>query len=168
MLLRKLRSYLRKQIAIDLFFFFVIFLVIFSIKDVFMNSFVMSLEAALGGPLVRLMGGQAGGEGGGSAMFSFLPLVAIIAVFYFLILRPQSKKQKETQKMLSALRKGDRVITIGGIHGVIQSVKDSTIIVKVDDNVKLEFNRAAISTVSSSGRDDDKEEKSGETEEKKE
>ena len=123
------------------------------------------------GPLVRLMGAPGGGEGGGSSsLLSFLPLVAIVAIFYFLILRPQNKKQKETQKMLSALRKGDRVVTIGGIHGVIQSVKESTIIVKVDENTKLEFNRAAISTVSSQAKEE-KEEKNEEApgaEEKKE
>ena len=122
-----------------------------------MNSFFLSL------PL--LMGAPQGGEGGGtSSLFSFLPLVAIIAIFYFLILRPQNKKQKETQKMLSAVKKGDRVVTIGGIHGVIQNVRESTVIVKVDENTKLEFNRAAIASVSSQAR----EEKDEETEEKKE
>ena len=129
-----------------------------------MNSFVVSL-----GPLVRLMGGGSPPPEGQNPLFSFLPLVAIIGIFYFLILRPQNKKQKETQKMLSALKKGDRVITIGGIHGVIQSVKETTVIVKVDENVKLELNRGSISTVSSQAReekDDDKkslEEKDGET-----
>ena len=116
-----------------------------------MNSFVMSL----------LMGSPAGGEGGNPIM-SFLPLIAIVAIFYFLILRPQSKKQKETQKMLSALKKGDRVITIGGVHGVIQSVKETTVIVKVDENVKLEFNRAAISSISSQAKEE-KEDKSNDT-----
>jgi preprotein translocase subunit YajC len=61
--------------------------------------------------------------------------------------------------MLSALKKGDRVVTIGGIHGIIQSVKESTVILKVDENVKLEFNRGAISSVSSQAKDDDKEDK---------
>jgi preprotein translocase subunit YajC len=97
---------------------------------------------------------------------SFLPLVAIIAIFYFLILRPQNKKQKETQKMLSALKKGDRVVTIGGIHGIIQSVKESTVIIKVDENTKLEFNRGAISTVSSQSKDEKEEKKSDSSEEK--
>jgi len=78
---------------------------------------------------------------------SFLPLIAIVAIFYFLILRPQKKKQKETQNMLSALKKGDRVVTVGGIHGIIQSVKETTVIIKVDESVKLEFNRGAVSTV---------------------
>jgi preprotein translocase subunit YajC len=107
-----------------------------------------------------------GGEGGGaSSLMSFLPLVAIVAIFYFLILRPQNKKQKDTQKMLAAVKKGDRVVTIGGIHGVIQSVRESTVIIKVDENVKLEFNRAAISSISAQAKDDD--EKDKEIEEKK-
>ena len=118
-----------------------------------MNSFVMSL----------LMGAPSG-EGGGNPIMSFLPLIAIVAIFYFLILRPQSKKQKDTQKMLSALKKGDRVITIGGVHGVIQSIKETTVIVKVDENVKLEFNRSAISSVSSQAKEE-KEEKSSDTSE---
>jgi len=110
-------------------------------------------------PLLMVPPGGGGDGAPGSAIMSFLPLLAIIAIFYFLILRPQNKKQKETQKMISALKKGDRVVTIGGIHGVIQSVKDNTVIVKVDENVKLELNRGAISTVSSVSRDDKEEEK---------
>ena len=110
---------------------------------------------------LTLLMGAPGGEGAASSnLVSFLPLVAIIAIFYFLILRPQRRKQQETQKMLSALRKGDRVITIGGIHGVIQSVKESSVIVKVDENTKLEFTRSAIASVSSrdDGDDEDKKE----------
>jgi len=99
--------------------------------------------------LSLLLGAPQGGEGSSSSsLFSFLPLVAIVAIFYFLILRPQNKKQKETQKMLAALKKGDRVVTIGGIHGVIQTLKESTVIVRIDDNTKVEFNRSAISSVS--------------------
>jgi preprotein translocase subunit YajC len=99
--------------------------------------------------LPLLMGVPAsGGEGGGaSSLMSFIPLVAVIAIFYFLLIRPQSKKQKETQKMLDALKKGDKVVTIGGVHGTIQSVKDKTVIVRVDESVKMEFSRSAISSV---------------------
>ena len=105
--------------------------------------------------LSLLMGIPQGGEGASSSsLISFLPLVAIVAIFYFLILRPQNKKQKETQKMLAALKKGDRVITIGGIHGVIQTIKENTVIVKVDETTKLELNRSAISTVSSQTKED--------------
>ena len=78
------------------------------------------------------------------------PIVIMVAIFYFLLIRPQNKKQKETQRMLDALKKGDKVITIGGIHGTVSSVKEKTVIVKVDENCKIEFNRPAIATVEKS------------------
>lgn len=76
-----------------------------------------------------------------------MPLVLIVGIMYLFMIRPQQKKQKETQKMLDALKKGDKVVTIGGIHGTIASVKENTVLVKVDDNTKIEFNRTAIATV---------------------
>jgi preprotein translocase subunit YajC len=110
-----------------------------------------------------LLGAPDGGAGGGSGSFitTLIPFALIIGIFYFFIIRPQNKKQKETQRMLSAIKKGDRVVTIGGLHGVIQSVKESTVIVKVDENTKLEFGRSAISSVTAQAKDDkdDKEEK---------
>ncbi len=78
---------------------------------------------------------------------SIIPFVLIIAIFYFFLIRPQNKKQKETEKMIAALKKGDKVVTIGGIHGVVSSTKEKTIIVKVDDNSKIEFSRSAIAGV---------------------
>lgn len=89
---------------------------------------------------------QAAG-GSGSMLMSVLPFGLIILIFYFFIIRPQNKKQKETEKMLSALKKGDKVVTIGGIHGVISSTKEKTVIVKVDDNTKIEFSRNAVASV---------------------
>ncbi|MCR5285433.1 MAG: preprotein translocase subunit YajC [Treponema sp.] len=83
----------------------------------------------------------------GALFQGVVPFVLIIIIFYFFLIRPQNKKQKETEKMLNALKKGDKVITIGGIHGVVSSVKEHTVIVKVDDNCKIEFNRTAISSV---------------------
>jgi preprotein translocase subunit YajC len=77
----------------------------------------------------------------------FFPLILIVVIFYFFIIRPQSKKQKEAQRMLSAIKKGDRVVTIGGIHGVVQAVKEGTVVVKVDEDTKIEFTRGAISQV---------------------
>ena len=74
-------------------------------------------------------------------------VVLMIGIFYFFLIRPQNKKQKEMEKMLSALKKGDKVVTIGGIHGVVSSTKEKTVILKVDDNTKLEFNRSAIASV---------------------
>jgi len=91
--------------------------------------------------------GTAGaGELGGSMAGMFLPLVLIFVIFYLFLIRPQNKKQKETEKMINALKKGDKVITIGGIHGVVSSVKEKTIVIKVDDDAKIEFNRSAIAT----------------------
>jgi preprotein translocase subunit YajC len=78
---------------------------------------------------------------------SFLPFVLIIGIFYFLIIRPQNKKQKDTQRMLESIRKGDKVVTIGGIHGTISSVEDKSVVVKVDDNTKIKFLRSAIATI---------------------
>jgi len=119
-----------------------------------MNTFLLPL----------LMGSQqaAGAEGGAtgaSLLTSFLPFVVIIAFFYLLIIRPQSKKRKETETMLSALKKGDKVVTIGGLHGTVQLVKESTVIIKADENVKLEFLRSAISNVVQPSKEDKIEEK---------
>ena len=83
----------------------------------------------------------------GNPLFSVLPFVLIIAIFYFFIIRPQNKKQKETQKMIDALKKGDKVVTIGGIHGLVSQAKEKTVILKVDEGVKIEFNRSAIAGV---------------------
>jgi preprotein translocase subunit YajC len=77
----------------------------------------------------------------------FLPMILLFVVFYFLLIRPQVKKQKEHQKLISSLQSGDAVVTNAGIHGVITNVKDRTVIVRVADNVKLEFDRAAIASV---------------------
>ena len=95
---------------------------------------------------------------------TFLPFIAIIAIFYFLIIRPQSRKQKETQKMLSALKKGEKIVTVGGIHGTIQTVREHSIVVKVDANTKIEFSRSAVSTIVSPGseKEDRAEEKEAE------
>lgn len=86
--------------------------------------------------------------------FSVVTIVMMIAIFYFFLIRPQKKRQKETEKMLAALKKGDKIVTIGGIHGVVSSTKEKTVIVKVDDNTKLEFNRSAIANVITSENED--------------
>jgi preprotein translocase subunit YajC len=111
--------------------------------------------------LPLLMAPPASGDAGGSAglFTSLIPFVAIIGIFYFLIIRPQNKKRKETEKMLSALKKGDKVVTIGGLHGTVQSVKETTVLIKVDDNVKLEFLRSAVSNIISSSKENKIEEK---------
>ncbi len=80
---------------------------------------------------------------------TIITFVLIILIFYFLIIRPQKKRDKETKAMLAAMKKGDRVVTIGGIHGTIITVKDQTVVVKVDDSARIEFSKSAISTVTS-------------------
>ena len=83
----------------------------------------------------------------GSMWTTVIMFVAIIAIFYFLIIRPQKKRDKETKAMLDAMKKGDKVITIGGIHGTVVTVKEQTVVIKVDDNTRMEFTKSAISTV---------------------
>ncbi len=97
------------------------------------------------------MGGGGGAEGG-SAFLSFLPLILIVVVMYLLILRPQAKKQKDRQKMLDTVKKGDEVVTVGGVHGKVVGLKndDKVLVVKVDDNVKLDIDRSAISGITRS------------------
>ena len=102
------------------------------------------------------VGGAPSASASSSLIGSLLPFLLIIVIFYFFLIRPQNKKQKETQKMLDALKKGDKVITIGGIHGTVSSVKENTVIVKVDDDCKLEFNRTAISSVELTEAEKDK------------
>jgi preprotein translocase subunit YajC len=89
------------------------------------------------------------GEGGGNPFLSFLPFILIIVVMYFLMIRPQARKQKEKQRMVEALKKGDNVVTNGGIHGKVMGFTDDnkTVIVKVDDNVKLNIDKSAIGMV---------------------
>ncbi|MFP4364825.1 MAG: preprotein translocase subunit YajC [Spirochaetia bacterium] len=87
------------------------------------------------------------GSATGQLVTTFVTFGLVILIFYFLIIRPQNKKQKETEKMIAALKKGDKIVSIGGIHGTIQSVKEKTAILKIDDNVKIEISKSAVSTV---------------------
>jgi preprotein translocase subunit YajC len=72
---------------------------------------------------------------------------AIFLIFYFMIIRPQQKRAKERDKLLSNLEKGDKVVTNGGIHGIIAGLEDKTALLQVSDNVKLKIDRSAITTV---------------------
>lgn len=97
-----------------------------------------------------LMSADASGSSSTASMASsIIMFVAIIAIFYFLIYRPQKKRDKEAKAMIAAMKKGDKVVTIGGIHGTIITVKDKTVVVKVDDSARIEFSKEAISTVTS-------------------
>jgi preprotein translocase subunit YajC len=96
---------------------------------------------------LALMAADASASGSGSMMTSFITFGMVIVIFYFMIIRPQKKRDKEAKAMLAAMKKGDRVVTIGGIHGTIVTVKDNTVVVKVDDSARIEFSKNAISTV---------------------
>ena len=96
---------------------------------------------------VPLLQAGAPAAGQGNMLMSVVPFILIIAIFYFFIIRPQNKKQKETEKMINALKKGDKIVTIGGIHGTVTSTKEKTVVVKVDSNAQIEFSRSAISAV---------------------
>lgn len=84
-----------------------------------------------------------GGEGG---IMDFLPLILIIVVFYFFMIRPQLKKQKEQKKFRESLSNGDKVVTIGGIHGKILEVKDNTVILDIGNSQKITVEKSAISS----------------------
>jgi len=77
----------------------------------------------------------------------FLPLVLIFIVFYFFIIRPQKKKEDERKKMIEAVQKGNRVITIGGLHGTVTQVDETSVLVQVDNNTKLRVEKSALSSV---------------------
>lgn len=77
-------------------------------------------------------------------IMSFLPLLLIIVVFYFFMIRPQVKRQKELRKFRDSLQKGDNVITTGGIYGKVAEIKDTTVILQVDEGVKLKVDKSAV------------------------
>ncbi len=94
------------------------------------------------------MGLPGGGEGEqGNPILGFLPIILMFVVLYLLMIRPQMKKQKNQQRLIDELEKGDQVVTSGGIHGTIQNIKDDVLVLKIADNVKIELSRAAVQRV---------------------
>ena len=88
-----------------------------------------------------------GGEGGGGLISTLIMFGAIFLIFYFMIIRPQQKRAKERDKLLSNLEKGDKVVTNGGIHGIIAGLEEKTALLQVADNMKIKIDRSAITTV---------------------
>lgn len=99
-------------------------------------------------PYLIAMTPQGGNSGGGSMFSTLIMFALIILIFYFMILRPQQKRQKDRQKLLESIEKGDKVITVGGMHGTVIGLEDKTVLVQVADNVKLKFEKTAITTIS--------------------
>jgi preprotein translocase subunit YajC len=91
------------------------------------------------------MGAPSEGGGAGGGMSLFLMFGLIIVVMYFFMIRPQQKREKQRQRMISELKKGDKVVTSSGILGTIWGLKDNVVVLKVDDDVKMEFLKSAIS-----------------------
>jgi len=107
------------------------------------------------------MDGQAAGAG--SFWTMLLPFIAMFAILYFLMIRPQQKRQRERNNMLRSLQKGDQVVTIGGLHGVIESIVDDKIVLKAGE-VKLTFDRSAVGNVIARAEKKAEEKKEGEQE----
>lgn len=83
----------------------------------------------------------------GSMLGTLLPIIAMFAIMWFLLIRPAQKRQKQTKTMQESLKRGDKVITIGGLHGVIDAVDDTSVFLKVADGTTLQFDRQAVGRV---------------------
>lgn len=105
--------------------------------------------------MIEAVYAQAAAPAAPSASEQMIHMVVILAItvgiFYFMIIRPQQKRQKETAAMLASVKKGDRVLTTGGIYGTVVGTKDDVVVLKVTDEVKMEFSRASIVQVKERG-----------------
>lgn len=97
--------------------------------------------------LVSLIAMGQQGEGGGELVSTLIMFGAIFLIFYFMIIRPQQKRSKERQKLLDNLEKGDKVVTSGGIHGIISGIDEKTVLLQISDNLKVKVERSAINSV---------------------
>ena len=89
-----------------------------------------------------------GGDGGGGSLISTLIMFgAIFAIFYFMIIRPQQKRAKEREKLLSNIEKGDKIVTIGGVHATIAGIEEKTVLIEIAPNVKMKVDRSAIGSI---------------------
>lgn len=103
-------------------------------------------------PSLLAMASPQGGGGGSSAMLiQIMPIVLIFLVFWFMIIRPQKKQQEQRKAMLEALKRGDRILTNGGLYGTVRDIKGDIVVVNIAENVKVEVSRAAISAVLGEG-----------------
>jgi preprotein translocase subunit YajC len=93
------------------------------------------------------MGGNGAGQQGAGGLTAFVPLILMGVVFYFLLIRPQQKKQKDTRTMLSSLKRGDRVKTAGGLHGTITGITDTTVTLEIAEKVRVKVDRNFIAAV---------------------
>ena len=93
-------------------------------------------------------GGGMGGSGGqGGSLGAFIPLILMFAIFYFLLIRPQQKKAKQHRELLGSLKKGDRVVNSGGLHGVITGITDDIVTMEISPKVRVKVSRGSIAGV---------------------
>ena len=85
--------------------------------------------------------------GSGGGLGSFLPLILMVAIFYFLLIRPQQKRAKQRNAMLGSVKKGDQIVTIGGIHGTVMELREDTVVISVSENTKITIEKQAINQV---------------------
>lgn len=111
------------------------------------NRYPGQAAAAAGIMLALSPNAQAAGEAAGSGIASLIPLILIIVIFYFLLIRPQQKRLKAHQAMINELKKGDKVITSGGILGTVQDVKEDTVRIDIADNVRVTVKRDTITSL---------------------
>jgi preprotein translocase subunit YajC len=104
----------------------------------------MNIAYALG------MGG-AGGQGSAGGFASFIPLILMFVIFYFLLIRPQQKKTKDHRQMVENLKAGDRIITSGGLHGRITGVSENALTVEIAEKVRVKVNRSSVSALMQGG-----------------
>ncbi|MBI5188567.1 MAG: preprotein translocase subunit YajC [Nitrospirae bacterium] len=97
---------------------------------------------------------QGGAGQGGGMIGSLIPLILIFVIFYFLLIRPQQKRAKAHRQMIENLKKGDKVITSGGVYGVIEAVGTNTVTVKIAENVKVKFGKSYIAAVRAPSEED--------------
>ncbi len=86
-------------------------------------------------------------SGAANPIVQLFPLILIFIIFYFLLIRPQKQKEKEHQKMLEGVAKNDEIVTLSGIHGTVVNVKEKTLIVRIDENVKIEIEKNSVAYI---------------------
>jgi preprotein translocase subunit YajC len=97
------------------------------------------------------MGGTGGASGQGGGFGAFIPLILMFAIFYFLLIRPQQKKAKAHKQLLSSLKKGDHVVSSGGLHGVVTGLTDDVVTMEVAPKIRVKVSRGSISAVAPKG-----------------
>ena len=95
--------------------------------------------------------GASGGGGQGSSFGAFIPLILMFVIFYFLLIRPQQKKAKMHKQMLSAIKKGDKVVSSGGLHGVVTGLADDVVTIEIAPKVRVKISRGSVSGILNKG-----------------